>query len=65
MTWNIASSPLVGEEMTFRKRTARGKTLLQKGFPPEPPFRKLPNDCGEALVWRRVRLPAHKLRKHI
>ncbi len=22
--------------MTFRKRTARGKTLLQKGFPPDP-----------------------------
>ena len=27
--------------MTFRKRTARGKTLLQNGFPPGPPFRKL------------------------
>jgi len=25
-----------------RKKNARGKTLLQKGFPPGPPFRKLP-----------------------
>ncbi len=24
--------------MTFRKRTARGKTLLQKGFPPGSPL---------------------------
>ena len=28
--------------MTFRKRTARGKTLSQKGFPPGPPFPKTP-----------------------
>jgi hypothetical protein len=47
--------------MTFRKRTARGKTLLQKGLPPGPSFRKLPNDYGEVLGRRRIRLAAHKL----
>ena len=51
--------------MTFRKRTARGKTLLQKGFPPGPPFRKLLNDCGVAVSQRQHGLPAHDLKKHI
>jgi hypothetical protein len=41
--------------MTFIKRTARGKTLLQKGFPPGPSFRKLPNGYGvrgeKRLIW--------------
>ena len=60
--WIIALAPFVGGEMIFRKRIARGKTLLQKGFPPGPPFRKLLNDCGEALSQRQVRLPAHELR---
>jgi hypothetical protein len=40
---------LIGEETTFIKRIPRGKTLLQKGFPPGPPFRKLLNGCGEAV----------------
>ena len=51
--------------MTFRKRTARGKTLLQKGFPPGPPFRKLLNGYGVAMCLRQDRLPAHDLKKHI
>jgi hypothetical protein len=51
--------------MTFRKRTARGKTLLQKGFPPGPPFRKLLNVCAVAMTYRQDRLPAHDLKKHI
>ena len=51
--------------MTFRKRTAREKTLLQKGFPPGPPFRKLLNGCGAAMSQRQDRLPAHDLKKHI
>ena len=46
--------------MTFRKRTARGKTLLQKSFPPGPPFRKLPYVCGEAMSQREIGLAAHK-----
>ncbi len=44
--------------MTFRKRTAGEKTLLQKGFPPGPPFRKLLNGCGVALHQRQ-----HDLKK--
>jgi hypothetical protein len=51
--------------MTFRKRTARGKTLLQKGFPPGPSFRKLLNDCAVALSQRQDCLPAHKLEYNI
>ena len=51
--------------MTFRKRTARGKTLLQKGFPPGPSFRKLLNGCEVAMSRRQDRLPAHHLKKHI
>ncbi len=51
--------------MTFRKRTARRKTLLQKGFPPGPPFRKLLNGSGVAVRQRQDRLPAHDLKKHI
>jgi hypothetical protein len=51
--------------MTFRMRTARGKTLLQKGFPPRPPFRKLLNGCGVAMRQRQDRLPAHDLKKHV
>ena len=43
--------------MTFRKRTARGKTLLQKGFPPGPPFRKLLNGCGVAMSQRQIAYP--------
>ena len=39
-------SSVCGRRMAFRKETARGKTLLQKSFPPGPPFRKLPNGCG-------------------
>ena len=52
----IVLAQFVEGETTFGKRTARGKTLLQKGFPPGPPFPKLPNDCDEALVRRRGRL---------
>ncbi len=43
--------------MTFRKRTARGKTLLQKGFRPGPSFRKLLNGCGVAARQRQARRP--------
>ncbi len=50
--------------MTFRKRTAWGKTLLQKGFP-QTPFPKTPNACGVAMRQRQDRLPAHDLKKHI
>ena len=46
--------------MTFRKRTAREKTLLQKGFPPGPPFRKLPNGCGVDMSRCEAVSTAHK-----
>ena len=42
------------ERMTFRKGTAREKTLLQKGLPPGPPFRKLLNGCGVAARQRQA-----------
>jgi hypothetical protein len=51
--------------MTFRKRNTRGKTLLQKGFPPRPPFRKLLNSCGVTISRRHDRFSAHDLMQHI
>gem|GEM_PF-3387008 len=43
--------------MIFRKRTARGRTLLQKGFPPGPSFRKLPLCAAQLLFSERVEYP--------
>jgi len=52
--------------MTFRKRTTRRKTLLQKRFPSGPPFRKLPYVCGVDMGQLEVGLAAHKalVRQH-
>ena len=58
--WIIALVQFVGEEMPFRKRIAREKTLLQKSFPPGPPFRKLPYVCGVDMGQPEVGSAAHK-----
>ncbi len=67
-----AAAVYQSDEMTFRKRTARGKTLLQNSRRKRAyrraswtPLPKTPNGCGVAMSQRPDRLPAHDLKKHI
>ena len=63
MDYGISS--VRGRRNDFRKADDPGENSFAKEFSPGPPFRKLLNGCGEALVWQQVRLPAHELKKHI
>ena len=49
-----------GRKHDFQKADDQGKTLLQKSFPPGPPFRKLPYVCGLAMSQRQIGLAAHE-----
>ena len=63
-TKDYCGSSVIGGRMIFRKRISRGKPFCKR-FSPGTPFRKLLYDCGGALVWRQVYLPAHELMRHI